>query len=950
MPIIGANVIVPETTVGTITDFDGKFTFQLSSLSQQVRFSYIGYKPRTLSAKEVKAHPIIVLQENTKMLDAVVVIGYGSVKKSDATGAVLSVKPDALNKGSQVSAQDALVGKVAGVNIVPSSGAPGSGATIRVRMGSSLSASNDPLIVIDGVPVDNNGINGSSNVIGSINPNDIASFTVLKDASSTAIYGSRASNGVIIITTKKGGDKTGKPKFNYNNTFTLSQVGNTIDVLNATEYRSVFNQQAGAPQDFSLGNASTDWQKEIFRTSFGQEHNFSMTGKTKISPYRLSLGYTQQAGIIKTNDYSRMSIGLGASPEFFNKHLKIDLNVKGSREVNHQVANGVVSSALSFDPTRPIMHDHPNGIGKGYFTWMSGGAPIAIANNNPVAELNLTTDKNVIKRSIGNVALNYKIHGFEAIQLHANLGYDVLESSRDKMVPEKAPSMYIGNQKDGTGLVYTSTQKKRNYLLDLYASYDQDLNETHHLNAMLGYGWQHFWNRFSDQTKDPKGKELISPYETESENFLLSYYGRINYSIAQKYLFTFTLRADASSRFKKGNQWGYFPSAAFAWRLFEEDFLKENEVLSNLKLRLSYGMTGQQDIFSDYPYMATYTGSYNEARYRFGDTWYTTYRPNGYDPNIKWETTSTYNVGLDWGILNNRISGTVDYYQRYTKDLLNNIYVPAGSNFTNMINTNIGSMKNQGLEIAINAVPIQKKNWEWKVSANFTWNASEITKLNTIDTDDNYVKTGNAGGTGKYLQIHKVGETPYTYFLLRQAYDKAGKPKNGVYLDAEGNETTSESDANKYVTRKSPQAPYFFGFSTHLRYKNWDMGINAHGSIGNYVFNYTAAKSSFDDLYSSQGTSSNILRSSLASGFTQQRLYSDYFLENASFMRLDNITLGYTFKSLWKGIRSLRLSAAVQNVFTISGYSGLNPEIYSGIDKTIYPKPRVFMMSLNLNF
>ena len=467
---------------------------------------------------------------------------------------------------------------------------------------------------------------------------------------------------------------------------------------------------------------------------------------------------------------------------------------------------------------------------------------------------------------------------------------------------------------------------------------------------MVGYGWQRFWKKFNDENLDPKGVELSSPTHSESEYYLLSWYGRLNYSFADRYLLTATFRADASSRFRKENRWGYFPSVALAWKLKNEAFLRDVEVIDDLKIRLSYGQTGQQDIGSDYPALSTYTASYDESRYRFGNTWYTTYRPDGYDPNIKWETTSTYNIGFDWAVLDSRLGGSVDYYFRETKDLLNNIAVPAGANFTNVIYTNIGSMENKGLEIAFNAVPVKTRDFEWRMGINFTWNDSKITKLNTIDTEDNYVKTGNAGGTGKYLQVQMVDETPYTFFLLRQAYNEDGSPKDGIYLTESGEETTSEEDAFKYVTGHSSQAPCFAGLNMKFLYKDWDLGFNGHGSFGNYVFNYVKASESLDDLYSSQGTSSNIQHETLETAFTQQRLYTDYFLEDASFFRLDNITLGYSFRHLWNKTSSLRLSLAVQNVFTITGYSGMDPEIYNGIDKNVYQRPRVYMFGMSLNF
>lgn len=940
--IIGANILLKGSNTGTISDVNGNFQFSVPSNSV-ITVTCIGYKNKDVTITN-QSFVSVVLNEDSELLDEIVVIGYGQVKKSDATGSVLSVKPDEFNKGSQVTAEDALVGKIAGVNVVPGTGAPGSGGTIRIRMGASLSAGNDPLLVIDGFPV-------SGTSISTINPNDIATFTVLKDASATAIYGSRASNGVIIITTKKGNaDGVQKPKFNYSNNLTVSTVYDYMDVLKADEYRKVFAEYSGAPESFTLGNASTDWQKKIYRDAFGHEHNLSVTGAARNLPYRVSVGYTDQDGIIKSNNYNRTSVGIGLSPQFFNKHLTVDINIKGSYEKNRPVSSGVIGSAVSFDPTRPVHEKYNGDIGLGYFTWMVDGAPIAIASSNPVSDVDLIDKQNKIKRSIGNIALNYKIHGFEDLSFNLNMGYDISRNDYDETTPEYAPAMYVGNQKDGTGRMYTSRNDKKSTLFDFYANYNKDFALKHNINAMAGYGWQRFWYKNSDETNDTKGNQLSSPAHGEGELYLLSFFGRLNYSYNQKYMLTATLRADASSRFSKDNRWGYFPSVAAAWRINNEDFLKDVRSLSDLKLRLSYGQTGQQSIGSYYQHLSTYTASYDEVRYKFGNKWYTTYRPNGYDPNIKWETTETYNIGVDFGFINNRISGSIDVYKRKTKDLLNNIYVPAGSNFTNIIDTNIGNMEGKGIEIAINAIPVKTKDFEWSVSGNFTWNTSKITKLNTIDTEDNYVKTGNAGGTGKYLQLHKVGEMPYTFFLLKQAYDDDGKPLDGQYIAKDGSLTTSEEDSNKYLTGKSSQAPYYFGFSTKFTYKKWDLGLNAHGSFGNYVYNYVAAGKSFDSLYSSQGTSGNILQSTLESGFKQQRLYTDYFLEKGGFLRLDNIRLGYTFDKLWNKTSSLCVSFGVQNVFTITGYSGIDPEIYSGIDNNVYQRPRVYMFGLNLNF
>lgn len=946
LPIIGANILEKGTSNGTISDVDGNFTLSITNPKATLLITYIGYKNVEMPAS---ANMKIVMTEDSEMLEDVVVIGYGSVKKSDATGSVTAIKPDDFNKGLRTTAQDALVGKVPGVNVVSSSGAPGTGATIRIRSGASLSASNDPLIVIDGVPVDNSTIEGGGNVIGGINPDDIETFTVLKDASATAIYGSRASNGVIVITTKKGTDTN--LRFNYSTNLSVSTVTETLDILFADEFRQFVPTVSGVPASVTLGTVSTDWQDEIYRTAFGQEHNFSVSGKVKQNaPYRLSVGYTNQNGVIRTNNYERFTFNGGISPKFFDNHLTVDLNLKVSYENNKKVDESVVNNALRYDPTRPVKTGSATAAtdpGLGYFIWMNGNSPMAIQTDNPVAQLDLQDIRNKVTRSIGNASFNYKVHHLEDLQLNMNLGYDVLTSKYSKEVPELAGMMYTSNMKDGTGLVYDSKQNKRNYLLDLYANYSHVFNEKHNFSAMGGYGWQHFWKKFDATTFSPEGKELFSPNHYESEYYLLSFYGRLNYSYDNRYMITATLRSDASSRFAKGNRWGLFPSVALGWKISQEAFLRDSDILSDLKLRLSYGQTGQQDILNDYPYMTTFTVSYPEACYQFGDKWYNTYRPNGYDSDIKWETTETYNIGLDYGFLNNRIYGSVDYYQRHTKDLLNTIPVISGTNYSSVITTNIGEMDNKGLEFSINAVPVHTKDWKWTVGMNYTWNDSKITKLNVVDSEANFVQTGAISGTGKTVQVFMVGERPYTFYLAKQAYDDNGKPIEGQYVQPDGSVSATET---KYATNKSALPESYLGFNTQLSYKNWDFAISGHGAFGNYVYNYIAADQYVQSVYSDQGNFSNILSRTKATGFQNQQLYSDYFLEKGNFFRIDNISLGYTFKKLWDQSSSLRLTFGVQNVATFTGYSGIDPEIYSGIDKEIYPRPRVFSLSANLTF
>ena len=946
-PLIGVTVTADGVVGGAITDLDGNFVLEgVPSSTKNINVSYIGYEAKNVlltgSAMNIKMTP------DNKQLDDVVVVGYGTVKKNDLTGSVSAIKPDEFNKGANSSAQDALVGKVAGVNVVSSSGAPGSGSTIRIRSGASLSASNDPLIVIDGVPVDNSSIEGGGNLIGSINPNDIETFTVLKDASATAIYGSRASNGVIVITTKKG--TKGAPKFNYTANFSLSSTAKRLKVLSADEFRKFAPTVSGVPSNVVFGQSYTDWQDEIYRTAFGMDHNISMSGNImKKAPVRVSLGYTNQNGIIKTNSYKRYTFDGGISPKFFNDHLSLNVNLKASMEDNTRIDESVVGNALSYDPTRPVRTGSSTAStdpGLGYFIWMNGNSPMAIQTDNPVAQLNLQNLRNKLYRSIGNVSVSYKVHGLEDLQLNINLGYDVLESKYNKDIPQYAGMMYTANKKDGTGLDFDSKQNKTNTLLDLYANYQHTFGEKHDFSAMAGYGWQHFWKKYNETTLAPDGTELFSPKHYESEYYLLSLYGRLNYTYDNKYMVTATLRSDGSSRFAKGNRYGYFPSVALGWKISEESFLKDNDVLTNLKLRLSYGQTGQQDIINDYPYMTTFSVSYPESSYLFGDKWYNTYRPNGYDRDIKWETTETWNAGLDYGFLNNRIYGSIDVYKRHTKDLLNTIPVISGVNYSAVLTTNIGEMDNKGVEFSINAVPVQTKDFSWSVGLNYTWNDSKITKLNTVDTEGSFVETGAISGTGKFVECFMVGKRPYTFYLAKQAYDENGKPIEGKFVQPDGSIDTKETrQASRCALPKS-----YLGLNTQFTYKNWELGITGHGSFGNYIYNYVKANQYQQQVYSDQGNFSNILRYTASNGFQQQQLYTDYFLEKGDFFRIDNITLGYTFPKLWNSSSSLRLSASVQNVCVITGYSGLDPEIYNGIDRDVYPRPRTFSISANLNF
>lgn len=946
-PVIGATVKVPQSGAVTVTDIDGKFTINVPKPDATLTITFVGCKTVELPANSPLLRTGIVMEVDDQILDEVVVIGYGSVKKADATGSVTAIKPDELNKGNRLSVQDAMVGKVAGVNVVPASGAPGEGATIRIRSGASLSASNDPLFVVDGVPIDNSTIEGASNIIGGINPEDIETFTILKDASATAIYGSRASNGVIVITTKRGSDKV---NVSYSGNFSVSSRSKDLDILSADEFREIVPGITGVPANAQLGTANTNWVDEIYRTAVGTDHNISVSGNVKklYTPYRVSLGYSNQQGIIRNNDYSRFTGAISLSPKLLNDHLNFNLNAKISHENNHKIDKSVVGNALRYDPTRPVHEGSSTDPGLGYFIWTNGGAPMAIQTDNPVATLELDKRVNKVLRSIGNIMVDYKVHGLEDLRANFNFGYDVLTSKYNRDVPELAGMMYTGNQKDGTGLDYNGKQNKRNFLIDAYLDYHHNWNKQHDFSIMGGYGWQHFWRKYNYENLNPAdGSDLSTPYHFESEYYLLSFYGRLNYSFLNRYLLTATLRADASSRFAKDNRWGYFPSVALAWRVIEEDFMKGQDVLSDLKIRATYGVTGQQDIINDYPWMTTFSVSYPESSYQFGDKWYNTYRPNGFDNDIKWETTTTWNFGVDFGFLSNRIFGSIDYYKRHTKDLLNTIAVASGTNYAPVITTNIGSMDNQGVELGLNFVPIATKDWNWSVGFNYTWQDSKITKLNVIDSDNNFVNTGSISGTGKTVQVFMVDETPYTFYLAKQAYDENGKPIEGKYIQPDGSVSSTEY---KYATGKSALPSSLIGFNTSLKYRDWDLGISGHGAFGNYIYNYVKADQYLQSAYSDQGSYSNLLWSTVNTGFENQQLYSDYWLEKGDFFRIDNITLGYTFNHLWNSVSRLRLSFSVSNLYTFTKYDGIDPEIYSGIDKEVYPRPRTFTLGATLNF
>jgi iron complex outermembrane receptor protein len=950
--LAGVTVVEKGTTNGTMSDVNGSFTITVNPNSTLV-VSYVGYLNQEVAVNN-RSSVDIALSVDVQALSEVVVIGYGTVAKKDATGSVVAVGTRDFNKTASTRPQDLIVGKIPGVQIVSDGGSPAAGATIRIRGGSSLSASNSPLIVIDGVPVDNGGVSGMGNPLSLVNSNDIESFTVLKDASATAIFGSRASNGVIIITTKKGA--AGRPfKVTYDGSVSVGTRTGSVDVLTAEELRSVVYARyaPGSPAVLKMGTANTDWQSEIYQTAVTLDHNLSASGSIKKVPYRVSLGYTDQTGILKTSEQQRLTSAINVNPTFLDDHLSVLFNVKFMNIRNRFANQGAIGAATSMDPTQPV-YDATSSKYGGYFTWkQANGDPLfVIAPFNPVALLELTNDRADVNRALGNVQVDYKLHFLPDLKITVNAGADYSWSDGKIVVPQYAAWFY--NATEGYGRNSWYTQEKRNELLDVYGNYKKELASINsRIDVTAGYSWQHFYNEGEGATLNFAKSKTISSYSSATENYLVSFFGRVNYIFADKYLLTATLRNDGSSRFAKENRWGLFPSFALAWDVKEEGFLQNVSLINNLKIRLGYGITGQQDISSsNYPYLATYLFSYDNARYQFGNEFYTTIRPSGYDRNLKWEETTTYNAAIDFALLKDRISGTVEAYYRPTKDLINTIDVPAGTNLTNRITTNVGNLVNQGIEVSLNLKPVLAPTYEWSIGLNATLNRNEITKLTALD-DPNFigVETGGiSGGVGNNVQIHTVGYPVSSFYLAQQVYDSKGNPIDDLFVDRNGDgSVTSQGQSDKYRIH-SPAADLLLGFNSMFRYKDFDFSFSGRVSLGNYIYNNVASGSSYAGIYNSGGVIYNLNSSILRTKFANPQYWSDYFLENGSFLRLDNMTIGYNLPEFAQGAAKMRAYATVQNLFLITKYSGLDPEIFGGIDSNIYPRPRTFIFGVNLEF
>ncbi|MVT11443.1 SusC/RagA family TonB-linked outer membrane protein [Chitinophaga tropicalis] len=937
-PVPGATITVKRAGNVAIADTAGNFTIKAQAGDTLV-VSFIGFERQQIRVP-ASQFVNIILKETVSTLNDVVVIGYGTRAQKDLTGSVATVTAKDFQQGAVTTPDQLVTGKVAGVVITSNGGAPGAGGTIRIRGGTSLNASNNPLIVVDGVPLTSEGVSGVSNPLSLVNPSDIESFNILKDASATAIYGNRASNGVIIITTKSG--SAGKLKVTFNSVLSQSVRRNEIDVLDGVQYRRLIAEKGNDEEKSLVGTANTDWQDQIFQKAFGGDYNLGLSGGIKKLPYRLSMGYTYQDGILKTSNIKRTSGALNLTPAFFNNTLKVNINLKGVYQKTRFANEGAIGAAIGFDPTQPVYSSNKYG---NFFEWLNPatGIPIELATKNPLGQLMLNSSLSDVYRSIGSIKVDYKLPFFPALTATANAGYDISKTEGNGFVPAYAALSY---QRGGSRTQYS--QRRKDKLLDLYLTYAKNLDAIRSkLDVTAGYSYQDFFRGSpAYPVRNANGDIINTPVADSSRNTLISFFARANYTLMDRYLLTASFRRDGSSRFAASNHWGNFSSLALAWRIKEEGFLKDVNVLSDLKLRVGYGVTGNQDIGLAYPFLPIYTQGASNVQYPFANGSYLTYRAEAYDPNIKWEQTAAWNAGLDYGFVNNRISGTLDFYYKKTKDLLADIPTAAGANLSNHVLTNVGNIESKGGELAINAVIIEKKDFNWKTGFNISYNQNKILKLSNVsDSSSEGILTGAiAGGTGNTIQINTVGYAPQTFYVYRQVYGPDGRPVEGVY-------EKPVSGSNMFYRYKSPNPKLTMGFTSQMNYRNWDLSFVLRSNIGNYVYNnIRSAGGAYNSIRTSMGYIGNVNADYLNTGFSNSQYSSDYYVENASFLRMDNLSLGYNFGKILRNSATLRLNAIVQNVFVITKYSGLDPEIFSGIDNNPYPKPRIYSLGINLAY
>jgi TonB-linked SusC/RagA family outer membrane protein len=953
-PAVGVTVTVKGTRTATKTAADGGFTITAAPTATLL-FTSVSFNSMEVAVGG-KTSLDVKLVQNNQQLNEVVVIGYGTTRKKDLTGVVNVVTAKDFQKGNITTPEQMIAGKVPGVAITSNGGQPGSGSTIRIRGGSSLRATNNPLIVIDNVPLDNDGINGASNPLSFINPNDIETFTVLKDASAAAIYGTRAANGVIIITTKKG--KAGGLKMNFTTVLSIASKTGEVDVLTGDQVRAIVSQLGNAQQKAQVGTANTNWQDAIYHTAISTDNNLSFSGGVKKLPYRVSIGYSYLNGILQTDHLQKTSLALVLNPTFFNNTLKVDINLKGSMEKTRFGNQGAIGGAVSFDPTQPIYSNKARY--SGYYEWTeSNGELILNRPNNPVGVLNQTFDEQSPKRSIGNIQFDYAIPYVKGLHANLNLTYDVSRSEGTYFVNDSAAQAYVIGKPGIGGSKSSSKSTKENTGVDFYLNYIKDFPSIKgRIDLTAGYTYNDYAGTFYNyRGYNAKGDTIAGtkppnfPFD-KPEHTLLAVFGRLNYAMDDKYFLTATFRRDGSSRFGPAYKYSNFPALALSWRIKNESFMKNSRTFSELKFRAGYGVNGQQDGIPNYSYLAYYSLSGPNSLTQFGNTYYYTYSPAGFYPSRKWEETTGYNVGVDYGFFNNRISGSVDVYLKRTKDLLNEVSQPAGTNFSAYVVANIGNMDNKGIEFNINLVPIKNKSFSWEVNFNSTYNKNTITNLTVVPKDVTYAGApgGGAAGVNGPIQYSQVGYPKYTFELYHQVYDINGKPIEGLFEDVNRDGIINEKD--KYLG-KAPDANLFFGFSTNMTYKKWNAGFVMRANFNNYVYNNVYSNmgklTQILDAYTVHNGSVNYLETTF-NGKTDIQGFSDYYLENASFLRMDNISIGYNLGVLPHTKAALRLSANAQNVFVITKYKGLDPEVGGGIDNNLYPRPRVISIGANLDF
>lgn len=946
-PLIGATVKVVGQQIGAATDLEGQYTLKIPAAARQLTFSYIGYENLTVDITSDVIN--VTMKEAGQSLDEIVVIGYGVRKKEDLTGSVSTVSEKDFNKGMITSPEELINGKIAGVQITSSGGSPNAGSTIRVRGGASLNASNDPLVVLDGVPMEVGGyINGSGNFLSLINPNDIESMTILKDASSTAIYGSRASNGVILITTKKGSSDRVKVSFSTTNSIShktrVSQNLSYDEFINAVHTFGTSAQNALLDDGIARYGARTNWNDEIFHTAFGTDNNISIGGRADWLPFRISLGVMDQDGILRTDNAQRYTGNINLTPSFFDDHLRLNLSGKGTYSKSRFANTGAVWNAMAYDPTRPV-YDPESAFGGFYEVIDNAGQPAQGAIANPMAMLSQSSYKSKVYRIIGNADIDYRLHFLPDLRVHLTGAYDYSRGHTDNYVPAENFSQFSNGGQD----YRVGPQKNYNRLLTAYLHYNKDFDAIKsNVELTLGYDYQ-YWKYTipSYDVKNVAGTVTSTAPAVDERHNLQSYYGRLNYTLMNRYLLTATFRRDGSSRFAKENRWGTFPSVALAWRLSQEGFWENiASVMNDFKIRASYGVTGQQDGIGNYLYMPSYTISLPGAYYPVG-TLVPTYRPEAYNDKLKWETTKSWNFGIDYAFLNNRIHGTADFYVRRTEDLLATVPVPAGTNFTREMLMNVGNMSSKGVEFAITANLITTRDWTWQATFNATWQRVRITNL-TLNPDSPSPDTPVGWMESTPIQVFSTGYAPYSYFLYKQIYDKeSGLPIEGLYADLNGDGEIS--DADRYHCH-SPLPDWIFGFNTSLSYKKWTLSTSLRANLGQYLYNGSAANmGAWECTTWSAGQINNLNVDFLNTQFRHRQYMSDHYLQNASFLRMDNLQLTYDFGQIYRSL-NLHISAMIQNVFTITKYKGVDPEVANGIDNSVYPRPRTYSVTLGLNF